>query len=278
MIPFDFEYYKPESINEAVTLFKELQSHGKEPKYYGGGTEIISMARVNNIYTGAVIDIKGIPECNMHTLQNDSLIIGSAVTLTSIAEQDFFPLLSLTVKRIADHTIQDKITLGGNLAGTIIYREAVLPLLLSNSEVVIAGSCGIKKVSIMDIFNERIQIDNGDLIVQIEVKRNFLDMPHLHVKRTKSDKIDYPLITLAALKDNDVIKVAFSGLFKYPFRSFEVENIINNKALNLNQRINNIISSISSNIYSDLNGSSEYRKFVLQSMLLETMEELEGGT
>ncbi|WPC40361.1 FAD binding domain-containing protein [Clostridium sp. JS66] len=278
MIPFDFEYYKPESINEAVTLFKELQSRGKEPKYYGGGTEIISMARANNIYAGAVIDIKGIPECNIHTLQNDSLIIGSAVTLTSIAEQDFFPLLSLTVKRIADHTIQDKITLGGNLAGTIIYREAVLPLLLSSSGAVIAGSCGIRKVPIMNIFEERIQIDNGDLIVQIEVKRNFLDMPHLHVKRTKSDKIDYPLITLAALNDNGIIKVAFSGLFKYPFRSFALENIINNKALNVNQRINNIISSISSNIYSDLNGSSEYRKFVLQSMLLETIEKLEGGT
>lgn len=278
MIPFDFEYYKPESINEAVTLFRKLQSHGKEPKYYGGGTEIISMARANNIYTGAVIDIKGIPECNIHTLQNDSLVIGAAVTLTSIAEQDFFPLLSLTVKRIADHTIQDKITLGGNLSGTIIYREAVLPLLLSNSGVVIAGSCGIRKVPIMNIFNERIQIDNGDLIVQIEVKRNFLNMPHLHAKRTKSDKIDYPLITLAALNDNGIIKAAFSGLFKYPFRSFDLENIINNKALNINQRINNIISSISSNIYSDLNGSSEYRKFVLQSMLLETIEKLEGGT
>ena len=63
-----------------------------------------------------------------------------AVTLTNIAEKNYFPLLSLAVKRIADHTIQDKITLGGNLLGTIIYKEAILPLLLSNSRVVIQGN------------------------------------------------------------------------------------------------------------------------------------------
>ncbi len=133
MIPFDFEYYKPDTIEDAIQLFNKLELDGKKPIYYGGGTEFISMARMYNKYTGAVIDVKGIPECNVFEFKNDNLIIGSAVTLTKIAEENPFPLLSLTVKRIADHTIQDKITLGGNLMGTIIYKEAILPLLLSNS-------------------------------------------------------------------------------------------------------------------------------------------------
>lgn len=107
---------------EAVDIYTRLCSEGKQPLYYGGGTEIISMARTHNIYTDAVIDIKGIPECNQQIYENSKLTIGSAVTLTNIAESNFFPLLSLTVERIADHTIQDKITLGGNIAGAIIYR------------------------------------------------------------------------------------------------------------------------------------------------------------
>jgi CO/xanthine dehydrogenase FAD-binding subunit len=65
MISFDFEYYRPTTIEEAVHVFQQADSNGKEPLYYSGGTEIISMARLNQLRTGAVIDIKGIPECNV---------------------------------------------------------------------------------------------------------------------------------------------------------------------------------------------------------------------
>ncbi|KZL92668.1 FAD binding domain-containing protein [Clostridium magnum] len=276
MIPFDFEYYKPENVEEAAQLYFDLNNKGRKPLYYGGGTEIISMARAYNVYTEAVIDIKGIPECNAQELRDNKLIIGSAVTLTQIAEENLFPLLGLTVQRIADHTIQDKITLGGNLCGTIIYREAVLPLLISNSEVVIASSKGRKQVLLKDIFNERIKLSDGEFIVNVTVDSPFLSLPYLHVKRTKSDKIDYPLITLAALRCNDRINIAFSGVCSYPFRSSLIEDYLNDSSLQNNIKINNIINNIPGLILSDLAGSADYRKFVLQKMLAEVLEKLEG--
>ncbi|MTK10733.1 MAG: xanthine dehydrogenase [Clostridiaceae bacterium] len=276
MIPFDFEYYKPETLEEAVQLYIELNSKGKKPLYYGGGTEIISMARAYNVYTEAVIDIKGIPECNVQELRDNKLIIGSSVTLTQIAEANLFPLLGLTVQRIADHTIQDKITLGGNMAGTIIYREAVLPLLISNSEVVIANSSGIKQILLSDIFDKRIQISDEEFIVSVLIDSRFLSLPYLHVKRTKSDKIDYPLITLTALKDNNRINIAFSGLCDYPFRSSLIEGYLNDDSLQNNMRINNIIDNIPDSILGDLAGSADFRKFMLQKMLIEVLENLEG--
>ena len=66
---------------------------------------------------------------NVHELRDKKLVIGSAMTLTEIAEENLFPLLSRTVKRIADHTVQDKITLGGNIAGTIIYWARLIQAL-----------------------------------------------------------------------------------------------------------------------------------------------------
>lgn len=273
MIPFDFEYYKPETVEEAVNLFDKLNSIGKEPIYYGGGTEFISMARVHNIYAGAVVDIKGILECNKQQLKNDELIIGSAVTLTNIAESNLFPLLSLTVKRIADHTIQDKITLGGNLAGTIIYKEAILPLMVSESEIVVASISGKRRIPLKDIFNKRIELAKGELIVQVIIKSKFLSLPCIHVKRTKNEKIDYPLITIAALKNNNRINIAFSGLCEYPFRNYLIEEILNSESISVDERISKIINSISDNITNDISGSSEYRKFMLHTMLHEVLEE-----
>lgn len=275
MIPFDFEYYKPSTIDEALKLYSDLSFKEKKPLYYAGGTEIISMARAHNVYTEAIIDIKDIPECTVQEIKYNKLTIGSAVTLTQIAEANLFPLLSLTVQRIADHTIQDKITLGGNIAGTIIYREAVLPLLVSSSEVVIATSNGKKQVLLKDVFDKRIKLNNGEFIVSIIIDSHFLSLPYCHAKRTKSDKIDYPLITLAALKDNNKINIAFSGICDYPFRSSLIESYLNDRSLNSKTRINNAIDNIQGSILNDLAGSSDFRKFMLQKMLLEVLNKLE---
>ena len=276
MIPFDFEYYKPETIEEAVQIYADLNKNGKKPLFYGGGSEIISMSRVHNIYTEGVIDIKGIPECNVQEIKDNKLIIGSAVTLTNIAEANLFPVLGLTVQRIADHTMQDKITLGGNIAGTIIYREAVLPLLIANSEIVIANLGGRKQVPFKDVFDKRIRLNYGELIVKVIIDEKYLSLPYLHVKRTKSDKIDYPLITLTALKDNDNINIAFSGLCNFPFRSSEIEEHLNDSKLSNNEKVNRVVASMPDLILNDLSGGSDFRKFMLQKMLIEVLEKMEG--
>lgn len=276
MIPFDFQYYKPESIEEAVQIFHSLSSNGKKVIYYGGGTEFISMARAHNVYADAVIDIKGIPECNVQEILDDKLFIGSAVTLTSIAEANLFPLLGLTVQRVADHTIQDKITLGGNIAGTIIYHEAVLPLMVADSEVMIANLNGTRVVPLNNIFNKRINLNKGDLIVNLIINNKFLQLPYMHAKRTKSEKIDYPLITLSALKADGKINIAFSAVCSYPFRSPLMEQNLNDTMLTYGERVNNAIFNVPDLILSDLSGSADFRRFKLQRMLLEVLNKFEG--
>lgn len=274
MIPFNFSYHKPDSIGEAVEIFQTLYSQGKQPLYYGGGTEIISMARANTIHANAVIDIKGIPECNVLGFQNDDLIIGAAVTLSRISESNFFPLLGKSGGRVADHTIQCKITLGGNIGGTIIYREAVLPLLLSESQLVIAGTDGIKQLPITDAFNERLHLERGEFLIQVITKIEYTSLPYIHVKKTKQDKIDYPLVTVAALKNEEKVRIALSGVCSYPFRSSLMEEDLNNTNIPLESRISNAISHIPGPIVSDTLGSADYRKFVLSKMLSNTLNKM----
>lgn len=275
MIPFDFKYYRPETLEEAMALYKELKELGSKPMYYGGGTEFISMARMHNVYSDAVIDIKGIPECNIHEIRDNHLILGAALTLTQIAESNFFPLLSLTIGRIADHTIQGKITLGGNLAGTIIYREAMLPLLVAESKVVLAGSCGIHTVPLRDVFQKKLLLSEGDILLQVIIDGEFLSLPYFHMKKTKYEKIDYPLITVSALKKNKDIRIAFSGLCDHPFRSLSIEEILNNHDCSVKEKLSQVLENIPAPILEDVGGSSEYRKFVLQQILQDLLRKFE---
>lgn len=274
MIPFNFKYYRPDSLEDTIKLYNDFSSQGLKVLYYGGGTEFISMARMNNVYADAVIDYKNIPECNELGIDDDLLIIGSAVTLTKINESNLFPLLGLTCARIADHTIQNKITLGGNIAGTIIYKETVLPLLITDSEVEIAGKKGIRRVKLNKIFNKRIELKDDELIVRFFIDKKFLRLPSVHVKRTKNEKIDYPLITMIAMETKGGLRFAFSGLCDYPFRSVEIEKIINNETLSLDDRLNNITNHLDNEIITDISGSKEYRKVLLNRMIKSAVIEL----
>ena len=276
MIPFNFEYYRPDTVIEAVKLFNELDLSGKKPIYYGGGSEFISMARMNNVYTEAVIDIKGIKECNEYKLQDDNLIIGAGVTLTRIAKENLFPLLSMTVKRIADHTMQGKITIGGNLCGTIIYKEAILPLLVSDSKIIIAGQNGQRTELLRDIFDGRLQLEKGEMLVKVIVPKKYLNLPHLHVKRTKNEVIDYPLVSMVALENGSNIKIALSGIGDYPFRSDQLESILNDDTISKENRIKRAVNGIDDKIKGDLSGTKEYKKFMIHHVLDTALENFRG--
>lgn len=277
MIPIDFDYYRPDTVEDAVRLYRDLDAAGKRPVYYGGGTEIITMARVHNVVAGAVIDIKGIPACSELGVIGENLVIGAGVTLTRIAEAKLWDFLAKAGGRIADHTNQGKITIGGNICGSIIYHEALLPLFLVDGEVIVAGEQGERRVSIHDVFNQRPRLERGELIVQILVKSDWLELPFVHVKRTKSEKIDYPLISLAALKADGGIRVAFSGVCAFPFRSPDIERIINEKDASEEDRVRRAVNNLPAPLLSDVSGSSGYRQFVLTNTLYNALMALEGN-
>lgn len=277
MIPFDFEYYRPDNLTEAVDIFTKLTTTGKFPVYYGGGSELISMSRVGNVKFNAVIDVKSIPDCQVLDFENNNLILGAANTLSAITETNHFPLLTKTAGRIADHTMQCKITLGGNLSSTIIYRETVLPLLLTEATLTIAGPDGLRNPNVNDIFKERMQLKEGEFIVNTAINTEYLNLPYYHIKKTRHEKIDYPLITVACLKINHILRIAFSGLASYPFRSLEVEEVFNDNNLTFTQRIEKISQLLFGVLLNDSYGSAEYRKFVLCNTLMTILKDAEDN-
>jgi CO/xanthine dehydrogenase FAD-binding subunit len=276
MLPFDFEYFKPETLEKAVDLYHSLKQQGKQPMYILGGTELITLGRINLVYTDAVIDLKEIAECKAMEFRGDFLVLGSALTLTQIEEANPFPLLTKTSSEIADHTARGKITLGGNICAQIYYREAVLPFLLADSQIVIVGAEGIRVVPINEIFQEQLKLMPGEFLVQMATEKRFISAPHFAFKRRQQWDIGYPLITLAALKIEEKVRVAISGLCPFPFRSIEVEAALNVRDQSMGERIARAIQVLPDPILDDVEGSADYRLFVLQNLLIDCLTVLEG--
>ena len=272
----NFEYFKPKTIQEAVNLYHMLSMQNKNPLYYSGGTEIITLGRLNLVDPDAVIDIKGINECKAIYYRDDYLVIGAGVSLTEVEDVHAFPLLSKTVREIADRTSRNKITLGGNICGQIFYREAILPLLITDSLVGIASVSGVKYLPLSEAFNKEILLQEGEFVFQILIDRSYLTMPYVSVKKRQQWDIGYPLITVSGVKKDQEIRVAISGLCPFPFRSAEMEREMNNMQIPVEARVNNALKYVPEPVLDDVEGSREYRLFVLKNTLLDTLTELEG--
>ncbi|MCE5172326.1 FAD binding domain-containing protein [Paenibacillus profundus] len=275
MIPFNFEYYKPSSVQMAVELFQSLHKQGKKPMYYSGGTEIITWARANSIQPGSVIDLKFIPECNVIEMQKDKLVIGACVTLSVLSAANPFPLLTETAQGAADQTARNKITLGGNICGKIYYREAVLPLLLANSRMVIAGIQGIRETSIHNVFLQQLRLENGEFLVQILTDRGYLSLPFVHYKKRQIGNVGYPLVTVAAIKKDKQIHTAYSGVCSFPFRSLVMEQALNDSSIPLAARIEQAIGKLPAPLLDNAEGSASFRKFVLKQTMADAVQILE---
>lgn len=277
MIPYNFEYHRPATLSEALQLYESLDKERKDPIYYSGGTEIITLARLNLVQTKAVIDIKAIKECQVSGFQDEFLVTGAGLSLTKIEEENHFPLLRQVSKEIADRTARNKITIGGNLCGQIFYREAVLPFLLTESKVWIGDRTGVKVKQAMDIFNGGQKLKKGELLIQAVTPKADVALPYYHVKRRQQWKTGYPLITAASIKKEGQVRAAFSGVCPFPFRSLEMEQALNNQELSTEERIEQALRMVPHPVLGDTEGSKPYRLFVLKTILQDILVELGGG-
>ncbi|MCM3211823.1 FAD binding domain-containing protein [Bacillus licheniformis] len=275
MIQFDFEYYRPQSAQEAVKLFQSLEREGKKPAYCSGGTEQLTLVRMNVIHTNAVIDIKDIPECRTLQFERHHLALGSALTLTEITENGGFPLLSKAAREVADHTVRNKITLGGNICGQIFYREAVLPFLLTDSKVVTVGDKGKKRYL---VFDQQLKLSKGEILISLLIEERYLHQPFASIKVRQRWDTGYPLATISALEIDGRVRCAFSGVCSYPFRSAEVESALNDEALPVDQRVEEAINRLPGPVLDDAQGSAEYRTFVIKHTLFDILGMLKKET
>lgn len=276
MIPFDFDYYLPQTAVEAVEYFQKLKAEQKKPLYYAGGTEIITFCRQQKVETKALIDLKQISETLLFERKDGQLLVGANLVLNRIAEDQQYPLLSAAVCRIADHTVRNRLTLGGNICGRLPYREAVLPFLLADAELLVIGPDGQRTEKISNLFDKRLKLGKGEILLQFRVAVEKLDLPYWTRRREKHGPVDYPLYHLVSVRDQGRLKIAVSGLCSFAFRSEELERVISEYEGRPEDLARLIPENLPGKINDDDRGSAAYRRALFEQDLALLLKEMEG--
>src|SRR5699024_8267508 len=175
-------------------------------------------------------------------------------------------------------TARNKITVGGNLVSYLPYKEAILPFLLADSKAIIATRNGLEERYISQVISDKVHLHEEEFILQLITNENMVQQPFFTKKRTKQSNVNYPIVTTASIHVNGAIRFACSGLCEYPFRINEMDEVLNNRSLTMEERMEKVIMLLPKPVLDDMHASKRYRTFILKRLLMKMMEQMEGAS
>lgn len=266
MIRFDFDYYKTHKLMEAYSLMSALTKDNQKAVYYSGGTELLTSFRKGTINSNAVIDLKSIDGITCIECSGNEVTIGACVCLNDVIKELDCHYINDVLIKIADHTVRNAITIGGNICGRLPYKEAILPLLAVNAIAVIYTCDGLKEVYLSEIFDKRLKMNKGDILYQFKFNTDCLHS-YFTKRVTESTATDYPILHLFASIHKEKLFIGLSGFSSFPiYHNFELNDV----------SVQKIYDYFLPSSKGDSRSSKSYRNNILLTILKNMNTELEG--
>jgi carbon-monoxide dehydrogenase medium subunit len=174
MIPGSFDYVRPKTLSEAISLL------GKNPeaKILAGGHSLVPMMRFRMAAPPMVIDINQIAELAYIKEEGDWLRIGAMTREADLDRSEVvrkrYPLLADTARVVADPLVRNMATVGGNIAHADPANDHPATMLAYGAEVVATGPEGERTMKISDFFRGAFEtaLAPGEILTEIRIPRS----------------------------------------------------------------------------------------------------------
>ncbi len=175
MIPAQFDYAAPSTVDEALALLAE---HGDEAKVLAGGQSLLPVLRMRLNAPGLVVDISGIESLKGITDEGDAVRIGAGTTyhevLASPLVQEHLGLLHKAVAEVADPQIRHRGTVCGALVHADPAGDVGAPVLALDGRMVVQGPGGEREVPASEFFVDLFEtaVGEGELLTSVVIPKH----------------------------------------------------------------------------------------------------------
>ena len=268
MIPPSFEYLTPSNIPDAVAL---LQKHGDEAKILAGGHSLIPAMRLRLAEPGYLIDISGIGGLDYIQEESGQLRIGAMTCEAALEESEIVqrkvPLLLDTAKMIADPSVRNMATVGGNLAHGDPANDHPATMLALRASVIAEGPNGTREIKIdnffPDFFTTALSEDEILTEIRIPTPPSASGGAYLKIERKVGD---YAAAAVACQLNIDSsgsienIGLGLTNVGSTPIRASSAEELLKGKKPDENMLAEaGHLAVADSEPMEDLRGSAEYK-------------------
>jgi carbon-monoxide dehydrogenase medium subunit len=262
MIPQNFEYSTPATLNEALTLL----ANG-EAKVLAGGMSLIPLMKLRLATPGHVVDLSHVPNLAYIRQDADGIHIGALTTHYQIESSPLLrascPLLADTAAHIGDVQVRNMGTIGGSIAHSDPAADYPAALLALEAQVRIASASGERRVSFSDFLVDTFTtaLEPGELVTGIVVPG---EKPGggTSYQKMHQPASGFAIVGVAArvARSNGhigFVRVGITGLASKAYRASKVESILQSSG-DIKQAAAAAADGVEAN--SDLSASADYRK------------------
>ncbi len=228
-IPQTFEYYRPESLREALVLLSTIEG----AKVVAGGTDLLVDLKFRRVTPRALIDITGIGELRSIGVGDGYVEIGSAVTIQELVESEVvgrhLPLLAEAAELLGSWQIRNLATVGGNLCNASPAADTAPPLLAYDAEVELVSLGGSRRIPLERFFAgpKKTVLERGEVLrsIRVPLYRRRAGWSFIKIARTSFDLAKVSAAVLLSLEGDTVadVRIALGSVAPTPVRARAAE-------------------------------------------------------
>ena len=270
MIPAQFDYVAPATVEEALTALAEA---GDEAKVLAGGQSLLPVLRMRLNAPSLVIDLGRIESLRGVRDEGEELAVGAMTTYQALLDDasvhEHLLLLTKATETIADPQIRHRGTVGGALAHADPAGDLGAAALALDASFVVTGRSGSRTVPATEFFSGLFEtaIGEDELLTEIRFPKHTGWGAHYEKFVRVSHQWSIVAVAATVQADGGTIRQARIGLTNMgdrPLRATAVEQaLVGQPATEGAVRAAASAAADGTNPPSDLNGDAEYRRSIV---------------
>ncbi|TSD64360.1 FAD binding domain-containing protein [Aeromicrobium piscarium] len=267
MIPADFDYLAPTTLDEAVAALAE---HGDDAKIIAGGQSLLPVLRMRLNAPEVLIDVGRIEGLRGIRDDGDALVIGATTTHHTVSGDPLVrkhaALIAKAIEHLADAQVRHRGTFGGALSHADPAGDLGAPVLALGAEFLVAGPGGRRTIAADDFFDDFFTTSMADDELLVEVRIPKYTGWGAHYEKFVRVAHQWPIVAVAAAVRTEggtiaEARVGLTNMDVTPVRARAVEEaLVGLPATDEAVRQAAAVAADGTNPPTDLNGDADYRR------------------
>ncbi|HEX6876807.1 MAG TPA: xanthine dehydrogenase family protein subunit M [Nocardioidaceae bacterium] len=267
MIPAQFEYVAPTTVEEALSALAE---GGEDAKILAGGQSLLPVLRMRLNVPSVLVDLGRIESLRGVRDDGDALVIGAMTTHSDVYHdalvKEHAVVLHEAIEQLADPQVRHRGTFGGALAHADPAGDLGAPVLALGATFTVQGPGGTRTIDADDFFEDLFTtaVREDEILTEVRIPKytgwgghyeKFVRVAH-----------QWPIVAVAAAVKADggtitEARVGLTNMGSTPLRARAVEAALAGQpATDEAVRSAAAAAAEGTNPPSDLNGDADYRR------------------
>jgi len=237
VIPAEFDYVRPGSVDEALSALRE---GGEDAKLLAGGHSLLPLMKLRLAAPTLLVDLGGVPGLSGIERANGGWKIGAMTPHAAMARESGLGLAAHVAHTISVAQVRHRGTIGGSLAHGDPASDQLAILLAYEGSVVVRGASGEREIAAADLFQDYLTTSIAEDEVLTEVRLPALEGYGFGYHKFNRRQEDWAMVAVSALVKKaadgtcEDVRIGLTHMSSVPLRATAAEQALRGRPLDAN--------------------------------------------